>query len=100
MDVPMYPEISVKNLFEDAALDPEVNKYLPTMIQLSNKNPERPFFFGVLGTLRRDYLADVIQEAHSKRFKLPDDDPKRDSILISDRWMQELTKHPYYSSTY
>jgi hypothetical protein len=30
LDVPLYPEISVKNLYDDAIADPEVSKYLPS----------------------------------------------------------------------
>jgi len=59
--------------------------------------PDRRFFFGVLSTLKRQYMADIITEAHAKRFKLPEDDPKKEAILITDSWMLELMKHPYYS---
>jgi len=52
LDVPAYQEISVKNLYEDAMKDPVLSKYLPTKEQLSNKLPERDFFFGVVCTLR------------------------------------------------
>ena len=52
LDVPAYQEISVKNLYEDAMKDPFLSKYLPTKEQLSNKLPERDFFFGVACTLR------------------------------------------------
>ena len=65
---------------------------------MSGKLPDRGFFFGVLGTLKRHYLSEIIKEAHEKRFKLPDDNPNKDAILIADNWMEELTKHPYYSS--
>jgi hypothetical protein len=53
MEVPNYPEISVKSLYDDALTDEDLAKYLPTRKQLSNKLPERDFFFGVLCTLRR-----------------------------------------------
>ncbi len=53
LEVPLYPEISVKNLYEDALADPEVAKYMPTQEQMSGRLPERAFFFGVLGTLKR-----------------------------------------------
>ena len=56
MEVPAYQEISVKNLYEDALSDPELEKYLPTKQQLSGKLPEKEFFFGVLCTLRRQYM--------------------------------------------
>jgi hypothetical protein len=100
LDVPCYAEISVKNLYEDALADPDLTRYLPTKEQLSGKLPEKRFFFGVLGTLKRQYLTDIIKEAHAKRFKLPDDNPKKDAILIADTWMEELMKHPYYSSNF
>ncbi len=98
LDVPLYPEISVKNLYEDALADAEVAKYLPSKDQMSGRFPEREFFFGVLGTLKRHYLTEIIKDAHDKRFKIPEDNEKKDAILISDAWLEELTKHPYYSS--
>jgi len=62
--------------------------------------PERDFFFGVLCTLRRNYMQDIISEAQSKRFKVSDDDPEKQGILISETWMEELMKHPYHSSKF
>ena len=53
LDVPAYAEISVKNMYEDAMKDDVLQKYLPTRRQLSNKLPERAFFFGVVSTLRK-----------------------------------------------
>ena len=66
----------MKNLYEDALKDLVLTKYLPTKEQLSNKLPEREFFFGVLCTLRKQYMTDIIQDASKKRFKVSDDDPK------------------------
>jgi hypothetical protein len=53
MKVPNYAEISVKNLYKDAMNDEILQKYLPSKEQMSGKLPERDFFFGVLGTLRK-----------------------------------------------
>jgi hypothetical protein len=98
LEIPSYEEISVKNLYPDAMKDPVLSKYLPSKEQVSNKLPERDFFFGVLCTLRRQYMTDIIEEANKKRFKVEDDDPKRQGIAISDAWMEELLRHPYHSS--
>jgi len=98
VDVPRYPELSVKNMYDDAMKDEVLIKYLPTKKQLSNKLPEREFFFGVLATLRRQYMTDVIKQAHENRFKAPEDDPKKESIVVSSTWLEELKKHPYFSS--
>ena len=43
-------------------------------------------------------MTDIIEEANKKRFKVADDDPKKQGIAISDSWMEELMKHPYHSS--
>jgi hypothetical protein len=98
LEIPLYPEISVKNLYDDAMADAEVARYLPSQDQMGGRLPERNFFFGVLGTLKRHYLTEIIKDAHNKRFKVPEDNANKDAILIADAWMEELTKHPYYSS--
>ena len=70
----------MKNLYEDAMRDAVLSKYLPTKEQLSNKLPEREFFFGVLCTLRKQYMQVIISEAQKKRFKITDEDPKKSGI--------------------
>jgi len=52
MKVPLYQEISVKNLYNDAMQDKVLKKYLPEPDQLSGKMPERDFFFGIMCTLK------------------------------------------------
>ena len=98
LDIPAYQELSVKNLNEDAMKDPVLTKYLPTKEQLSNKLPERKFFFGIVCTLRKQYMTDIIHDASSKRYNISEDDQKRQGIAITEGWLQELTKHPYHSS--
>ena len=98
MEVPHYQEISVKNLYDDALKDELLVKYLPTKEQLSGRLPERDFFFGLLCTLRNQYMKDIIGDAQKSRFTVSDDDPKKKGIAISDAWMAELEKHPYHSS--
>ena len=43
-------------------------------------------------------MTDIIHDASSKRFKVSDDDPKRQGIAITDGWLEELNKHPYHYS--
>ena len=88
----------MKNLYEDDMKDPVLTKYLLTKEQLSKKLPEREFFLGILCTLRLQNMTDIIHAASSKRFKVSEDDPKRQGIAITDGWFEELNKHPYHSS--
>ena len=43
-------------------------------------------------------MMDIIEDANKKRFKVDENDPKKQGIVISDTWMEELMKHPYHSS--
>ena len=98
MEVPCYQEISVKNLYEDAMKDELLVKYLATKEQLSGRLPERDFFFGLMCTLRNQYMKDIIAGAHKARYTVADDDSNNKGISISEAWMAELQKHPYHSS--
>ena len=98
MEVPAYQGISVKNMYADALKDDLLVKYLPSKEQLSGRLPEREFFFGILCTLRNQYMKDIIAEAHKSRYTVAEDDPKKQGIAISDAWIAELEKHPYHSS--
>ena len=85
-------------MYEDAISDPVLSKYLPSKEKLSGKLPERDFFFGILCTLKNQYMKDVIADAQKKRYGVQVEDEKKQGILITDTWFAELTKHPYYSS--
>jgi hypothetical protein len=82
MEVPCYQEISVKNLYEDAMKDELLMKYLPTKEQLSGRLPERDFFFGLMCTLRNQYMKGIIAGAHKARYKVAKDDTKKQAISI------------------
>jgi hypothetical protein len=43
-------------------------------------------------------MLDIIAGAHSKRYKIPEDGEKKEAIVLTDTWFEELTKHPYFSS--
>src|SRR3569833_2147618 len=98
MLVPSYSEISVKSLFKEAIEDPVVSQYLPSPEDNTNKLPERDFFFGVLATLKGDYLKSIISEAHLSRMKGEEDKEASQSIMIKSEWLEELNKYPYVSS--
>ncbi len=98
LEVPHFSELSIKNLYDDALADDVLKMYLPSKMQVSNKLPERHFFFGVIGTLKKHWLTEVIKVANDKRNKASEDGDDKNRIVISQSWMKELTAHPYYSS--
>ena len=54
--VPHFEELSVKNLYGDAMKDEVIKDYLPELEMNSNRFPEREFFFGILNSLRPEYV--------------------------------------------
>jgi hypothetical protein len=73
-------------------------KYLPTKEQLSERLPERDFFFCLMCTLRNQYMKDIIAGAHKARYTVVEDDTKKQAISISEAWMAEIQNHPNHSS--
>ena len=98
MVVPKYEELSVKNLYKDALQDPEISPYLPSPEQSIKKLPERDFFFNIIRAIKPDYFKQIINEANKNRNVAGDQKIEKDYIMIDDSWLDELTKHPYYSS--
>ena len=68
---------------------------------MSNRIPEREFFFGVLSTLRPLYLKKIIEDANKVRYEADEKDPEKDVIMLDEDWYKELIKYPYFfSKTY
>ena len=89
-----YEELSVKNLYDDAMKDELIKDYLPDLEQNSNRIPERDFFFGILGSLRPEYLKKIIDDANKVRYEANVNDPEKDLIMLDVDWYQELMKYP------
>ena len=64
-------------MYADAKGDPEIALFLPTLGEHIKKLPERDFFFGVIGTLKEDYLRAVIKGAHEKRMGAGQEEQKQ-----------------------
>ena len=82
MEVPAYQEILFKNMYAYALKYDLLVKYLPSKEQLSGRLPEREFFFGILCTLRNQYMKDIIAEAHKSRYTVAEDDPNKALLYL------------------
>ena len=60
--------------------------------------PERDFFFGILASLKTDYLKKIISDAHLARMKGEEDKETKEVIMIKQEWLDELNKYPHISS--
>ena len=59
---------------------------------------QRDFFFGVLNSLRPEYLKKIIEDANKVRYVADVNAPEKDFIMIDEDWYKELIKFPYFSS--
>jgi hypothetical protein len=78
--------------------DELLKDYLPELEENSNRLPERNFFFGILGTLRPEYLKKIIEDANKVRYEADPNDLTKDFIMLDTPWYEELMKYPYFSS--
>ena len=51
-----------------------------------------------MANLKRDYLTEIIEHAHSVRYNEGKNDQAKDYIMANDSWISELTSHPFISS--
>ena len=65
LNVPMYPEISVNNLWEVYKSKDDVIKYFPDYSE--TQQPERRYLINIFKTIENDYMIKVIDNAHKVR---------------------------------
>ena len=66
--------------------DDVIKNYLPELEQNSNRFPERDFFFGILNSLRPEYVKKVIEDANKVRYEADANNPQKDFIMLDEDW--------------
>ena len=66
-----FPEVSVKNLFEEFSIRPEVNIYLPEKLP-KGKQMDKSYFFNIVNTMcnensKQSLRMQTLRESLSKR---------------------------------
>jgi hypothetical protein len=67
MYVPAWPELALKFIWLEAYKVDEFNSFIPDEWTLTNKKADRPFFYGILCTLKPDYVQQVILDCRQQR---------------------------------
>ena len=66
VNVPVYDELSVKNLWPDASSDPELMQFFPDKFP-KGKTADRQYFFNVMNTVHFEYTQAIIKHANEQR---------------------------------
>ena len=62
VNVPMYDELSVKNLWPSCKGNAQLMKYFPDKLP-KGRLPDRKYFFDILNTVKPDYVDKLIKHA-------------------------------------
>ena len=92
--VPLFEELSVKNLYPKIIVDLDIAKYLPD--KKEGEYPERSYFFDVLGTRKQQFLRDCVQ--HALTIRNYNEGSSGELMKVSNTFMDELSKHNFHSS--
>jgi hypothetical protein len=66
VNVPLYDELSVKNLWPEMIQYPEFRRYMPDHLP-KGRQIDRSYFFNVMMTLNPEYTGTIIQHAEHQR---------------------------------
>ena len=93
VDVPKYDELSVKGLYNRFLELPGMAKYFPSSYP-KGRQCDRDYMFNIANTLQQDVVQELIEHAVKLRYDPVMGDNKSESIMISDRWREELASYP------
>ena len=97
--VPMYDELSVKNIFPKFHGDSEIMKYLQDEYP-KNRYPDRAYFFTILNTVHPEYVSNMIAHANNARYAPFGEAKEHDTVVVNEEWLDKLKKLPFYSSKF
>lgn len=97
--VPNYDELSVKNLWPHMQKIEEFMKYFPDKIP-QGRLPAREYFFNVMNSINSEYVQSLIRHATEQRHSAQGFDMNHESIVVSDKMLDQLNSMPYVSCKY
>ena len=93
IDVPKYDELSVKNLYKKLLALDNMEKYFPDSY-CKGRSCDRGYMFNVANTLHTGVVQELIDHALKQRHNPKLEQNKSESIMISEKWMEELNSLP------
>ena len=89
------PEYAISNVWHLVRDDVELCKYLPDYDMNKDRWPDRRFFWGVLSTLRRDWVDEYVKRAQAMRNERLVHSKKGKVLPITRGWREMLGEHDY-----
>ena len=99
INVPLYDELSVANIWPMMKSDEKFMMYFPTKMA-KGRVPDREYMFNILNTIQPAYLQALIKHANDQRNSVSNDAIAREAIEVSDDWWNALNSVPFVSCKY
>jgi len=96
INVPLFDELSVVNIWPMMKKDEQFMLYFPTKMA-KGRVPDREYFFNILNTFQPNYLQALINHANEQRNSVSNDAIAREAIEVSDDWWNALNSVPFIS---
>ena len=98
--VPTQPELAVKMIFTEMREDSELMSYFDIEQATKGRFPERPFFWGIMFTVRKALTKALLQDSIDRRMSIHNERNKNQAPMVMDpTWMQKLLEFPIEHST-
>ena len=96
VNVPLYDELSVTNIWPMMKIDEKLMMHFPTKMA-KNRLPDRGYMFNILNTFQPNYLQALIKHANDQRNSVSNEAIAREAIEVSDDWWDALNSVPFIS---
>ena len=96
INIPHYPELSVRDMYEAYKDDPKLKLYLPAKFA-KGRQIDRSYFLNVLNTLYPAQVAKMIENARNQRYSAANEEVKNETIEITEEWREKLMSIPFKS---
>ena len=96
VNVPLYDELSVANIWPMMKIDEKFMMYFPTKMA-KNRVPDREYMFNILNTFQQTYLQALIKYANDQRNSVSNEAIAKEAIEVSDDWWNALNSVPFIS---
>ena len=99
VNVPLYDELSVGNIWPMMKSDEQFMLYFPTKMA-KGRVPDREYFFNILNTFQPLYVDQIIRHANAQRNSMANETQAKETIEVSDKWWNALKASPFLSCEY
>ena len=99
INVPLFDELSVVNIWPMTKENKQIMKYFPNKLP-KGRVPDREYFFNILNTFQPLYVDQIIQHANAQRNSVASEAQAKETIEVSDKWWNALNASPFLSCKY